>query len=164
MTLPMARDIGGGAIVYGRIPLMLTERCFIKENFGCENCSRTSLTDRKGAKFPIIREYEHRNLILNSAVTYMGDKSGELDASGIVHRHAIFSVESEREALSAIDAMRNGRPLDSSIAVRRMGRRDPEKAKSVEKKPTPVRKEAPKKSTPSAAKPKQKPQKRRYAK
>ena len=108
---------------------MLTERCFIKENFGCENCSRTALSDRKGAKFPIIREYEHRNLILNSAITYMGDKSGELDSVGILHRHAIFSVETEREALVAIEALKNGRAIDPSVTVRRMGKRDPEKQK-----------------------------------
>ena len=45
LTLPMARDVGGGAIVYGRIPLMLTERCFMKENFGCDKCGKCSLTD-----------------------------------------------------------------------------------------------------------------------
>ncbi|MBR2965711.1 MAG: U32 family peptidase [Clostridia bacterium] len=129
LTLPMARDVGGGAIVYGRIPLMLTERCFMKENFGCNSCSACSLTDRKGAQFPIIREFEHRNLILNSAVTYMGDKSGELDEAGIRHRHSIFSVESEGEVHSAIEAMKNGSPLPSFVTVRRMGKREAQKQK-----------------------------------
>ena len=139
LTLPMARDVGGGAIIYGRIPLMLTERCFIKENFGCERCSATSLCDRMGAKFPIIREFEHRNLILNSALTYMGDKTSELDAARIFQRHAIFSVESEAEALAAIAAIKDKRALDSSLQIRRMGKRDAEKAKPNDKRPAPVR-------------------------
>ena len=126
LTLPMARDIGGGTIVYGRIPLMLTERCFMKENFGCDRCSECALTDRMGAKFPIIREFEHRNLILNSTLTYMGDKARELDAAGIYHRHAIFSVESVTESSAAISAIRGGAALDGT-AVRRMGKRDPVK-------------------------------------
>ena len=132
LTLPMARDVGGGAIVYGRIPLMLTERCFMKENFGCNNCSSSALTDRRGAEFPIIREFEHRNLILNSAVTYMCDKKRELDEAGIYLRHAIFSVESESEVHSAIEAMKNGAPLPSFVTVRRMGKRDVQKAKPRE--------------------------------
>ena len=134
LTLPMARDVGGGAIVYGRIPLMLTERCFMKENFGCESCSDSALTDRRGARFPIIREFEHRNLILNSAVTYMGDRRGELEGAGILHRHAIFSVESEGEADAAIDSLIRGTPLAGSLQIRRMGRREGERSKPADKR------------------------------
>jgi len=149
MTLPMARDIGGGAIIYGRIPLMLTERCFMKENFGCRSCSDCSLTDRRGAKFPIIREYEHRNLILNSAVTYMADKSRELDAAKIMHRHAIFSVESEWEAIQAIDCIKRGAPLTADVTIRRMGKRDGKKPTQNGKKNAPVSKNLQKKPNPS---------------
>ena len=120
LTLPMARDIGGGEIVLGRIPLMLTERCFIKENFGCDKCSKTALTDRTGAKFPIIREYPHRNLILNSAITYMGDKKEELSRAGITHTHFLFTIESAKEARRLIGAYKNSERLDG---VRRIGKR-----------------------------------------
>ena len=119
LTLPMARDIGGGAIVYGRIPLMLTERCFMKENFGCEKCSRCFLTDRTGARFPMIREYPHRNLLLNSAVTYMGDKRRELDRAGLHHAHFIFTIERQSEVLAVMDSYKRSLPL--KCAVRRMG-------------------------------------------
>ena len=119
LTLPMARDIGGGVIVYGRIPLMITERCFMKENFGCENCSRCALTDRTGARFPMLREYPHRNLILNSQITYMGDKKNELSAAGLLHSHFIFTTENENEVLSVINSYEKASPL--GFAVRRMG-------------------------------------------
>ena len=121
LTLPMARDIGGPVIVYGRIPLMLTERCFIKDNFGCERCGKASLTDRTGAKFPLIREFEHRNLILNSTPTYMGDKENDLKAAGLNAHHFIFTVESAKEILEIITAYKNKNPL--SFPVRRMGKR-----------------------------------------
>ena len=135
LTLPMARDIGGGAIVYGRIPLMITERCFMKENFGCNNCSECALTDRRGAKFPMMREFEHRNLILNSHLTYMGDKEAELTSAGILHRHAIFSTESLGELDAAIGAISHGTALSGATALRRMGKRDAEAAKPTTKKP-----------------------------
>ena len=127
LTLPKARDIGGSVIVYGRIPLMLTERCFIKDGFGCDGCARASLTDRRGEKFPILREYKHRNLILNSRHTYMGDKRAELDKCRLRSAHFIFSTESPDEIASAISAFKAGAPL-SGGDVRRVGRRKHKKA------------------------------------
>lgn len=121
LTLPMARDVSGGVITYGRIPLMLTERCFMKENFGCEKCGNCSFTDRTGAKFPIIKEYGHRNLILNSRPTYMGDRRGELYSFSVTHEHLIFSVENAKEAVAVIDSYASSRSIAGE--VRRIGKR-----------------------------------------
>ncbi len=122
LTLPKARDISGGVITYGRIPLMITERCFISENFGCDRCTSAQLTDRRGEKFPLMREFDHRNLVLNCAVTYMGDKRAELEKYHITREHFIFTVESPAEASSAIAAYFAGKP--QNLPVRRIGRRD----------------------------------------
>lgn len=121
ITLPMARDIGGGEIVYGKIPLMITERCFIKENFGCERCGKAALEDRTGAKFPLLREFGHRNLLINSRPTYMGDRRAELRANNILHEHFIFTDEDCDGIAFAIDAYLHGRRLDG---VRRIGKRE----------------------------------------
>ena len=121
LTLPQARDIGGGVITYGRIPLMITERCFISENFGCKSCNKCSLIDRKGEKFPMMRTFEHRNIIFNSIPTYMGDRTGELERNRIGFEHLIFSVEGGEEIINVLDAFSGGAPL--SARVRRIGRR-----------------------------------------
>ena len=121
LTLPKARDIGGGLITYGRIPLMITERCFISDCFGCKGCKTAALTDRKGEKFPMRREFSHRNIIFNSLPTYMGDKKGELSSFGLNSSHLIFSVESGREIVSAVKAHSFGEALPQK--VRRVGRR-----------------------------------------
>ena len=121
LTLPKARDIGGSVITYGRVPLMITERCFISENFGCESCERAMLTDRKGEKFPIRREFKHRNLIFNSIPTYMGDQIGELRSYRIESEHLIFSIESGREIINILDSISALAPLPCK--VRRVGRR-----------------------------------------
>ncbi len=112
LTLPQWRDVGGSAIVYGRIPLMLTERCFVKENFGCDACSRVSLTDRRGAHFPLLREYPHRNLILNSLPTYMGDRKTDLPRGA--GEHFLFTTESPRRVGQVVTAYRDGLPLDET--------------------------------------------------
>ena len=121
LTLPMARDIGGGEIVFGRIPVMLTERCFIKENFGCDKCGKSALVDRTGKEFPIIKTFGHRNIIFNSVPTYMGDKKEEIAGAKIAHKHFIFTNESAKEASRVILSYIKSQPLPYN--VRRIGRR-----------------------------------------
>jgi len=126
LTSPKARDVGGGIISYGRIPLMLTERCFISENFGCDKCGRAELVDRRGECFPMLREAGHRNLILNSVVTYMGDRAEELSRFGLSFRHLIFTVESGRRITEVLSDFFAGKALGGGTRIRRAGRRDAE--------------------------------------
>lgn len=123
LTLPMARDIGGGVIVCGRVPLMITERCFIRDVADCDKCAQNSvtLTDRTGARFPMMREWEHRTTVFNSTVTYMGDKRDELRRAGLSWEHFIFSSESPDEIADMLGRYEKGMPL--SQPVRRMGKR-----------------------------------------
>ena len=121
LTLPKARDIGGSLITYGRIPLMITERCFISENFGCEKCGKSILVDRKGEKFPMKREFKHRNLIFNSIPTYMGDRPEELKNHRLYSHHMLFTTENGREICNIIKAHKKSAELP--IKVRRVGRR-----------------------------------------
>lgn len=126
LTARQVRDIGGGAVVYGRLPLMITEKCFMKDTFGCEKCGSAYLIDRKGIKFPMLREYKHRNIIFNSACTYMGDKLSELSRSGNSVQHFIFSLENEKEISTVISAFKRGVPYPFHGAFRRMGKRKTE--------------------------------------
>ncbi len=119
LTSRQAGAIGGRAVVYGRIPLMITERCFMKEGFGCDNCGKCLLVDRKGISFPMMREYKHRNIIFNSVPTYMGDKMSELPSG--CRQHFIFSVESADDIRIALEGFSKGECPISPI--RRMGKR-----------------------------------------
>jgi collagenase-like PrtC family protease len=85
-------------IVYGRIPLMQTENCIIK-NTGAickDNCDGV-LTDRTKAEFPIKREYKHRNIIYNSVPLYLADKVNELKKSGVGLYTLLFTDEYRNE-------------------------------------------------------------------
>ena len=123
------RSLGGRVLTFGRIPLMITERCFIKDEFGCTSCERAELTDRRGVAFPIRREYKHRNVIYNSTLTYMGDKLSSLSGGRTVREHLLFSTETEREALGLIDCYLEHRALPQGVPLRRMGRRTSGKGK-----------------------------------
>ena len=123
LTLPQARDAGGGSslLVYGRIPLMVIEKCVSKEIADCKTCEAgyTTLRDRRGIAFPVTREYEHRNVIYNSLPTSMSDKTAELDRNRILSRYFLFSVETPNEVDEVIGAFEAGSPL--RFPVRRIG-------------------------------------------
>lgn len=126
LTVPQARDIGGFTLQMGRIPLMITEHCFIRDNFGCNACGNAALEDRMGERFPILREFDHRNLILNSRPTYMGDKKAELRAARLTKAHFIFTTESIAEISELLDLFNRGEPLP--YPHRRLGKREASKS------------------------------------
>ena len=114
-SLAKLRDLGGNtaAIVYGRVPLMTLERCINKQAAGCAACTagRAELVDRKGVKFPVLYEYGHRNLVLNSLPKGMSDKVRTLEESGITAQHFLFTTESAQQVERVILAYKEGRAL-----------------------------------------------------
>ncbi len=124
LTLPQIRDVSGdtAAIVYGRLPLMLLEKCVSEEISTCERCTsgKTTLTDRRGITFPVLREYEHRSVIYNSAPTYMADREPDLQRAGIVNRHFIFSTETKLDIDKVINAHKNNSPASEGEKIRRI--------------------------------------------
>ena len=124
LTLPQIRDVKGdtATIVYGRIPLMLLEKCVSKDISNCERCTagKTVLTDRKGISFPVLREYEHRSVIYNSAPTYTADLESELSRANITNRHFVFSIESPSEVDSIIESYKKHIPAPSGEKIRRI--------------------------------------------
>ena len=115
LTLPQARDVGGDTslIVYGRTPLMTVEKCVIKEIANCDTCAQNAavLTDRRGVSFPVLREWEHRNVIYNSLPTSMSDRQDQLTKAGITNQHFIFSTETPDEVDEVINLWKKGAAL-----------------------------------------------------
>jgi putative protease len=129
LALPQARDLkGAGTLtVYGRLPLMLLEKCVGKEIGGCGKCDggRLALKDRMGAEFPVLREWKHRSLVFNSIHTSMSDKQELLVKNGATARHFIFSDESKEECERVVNAFKKGLPIDKR--ARRIGSAVPTK-------------------------------------
>ncbi len=127
LTLPKLRDLGGAvtATVYGKLPLMLLEKCAIREITGCQGYSgtqlcRATLTDRRGVDFTVIREGQHRNVVYNSLPTCMSDREDEMKKAGIVSRHFIFTDETPTEIDRVIKSHIDNTPL--GIPVRRINK------------------------------------------
>lgn len=123
MTLPQIRDLRGAAqtIVYGRIPLMILEKCVTQELYPCQTCrdGGAVLVDRRGVPFPLGRAPEHRTLIYNSMPTYMADRADLLTKYRIGAQHFLFTTESPMEVDRVLHAYRHNLPADGPI--RRIG-------------------------------------------
>ncbi len=86
-------------IAYGRLPLMVTENCIIKNSFGrcvCGN-QQNMLTDRRGAQFPVLREFGCRNQIFNADKLFLGDRPEVFTDNGVARARLLFTTESPRE-------------------------------------------------------------------
>ncbi len=119
LILPRLRDIGGNSrvMVYGRIPLMVTEKCVGKELGSCESCTdgRATLVDRRGVHFPVLRAWKHRSLIVNSVPHYMADRKDELARNGLTRQHFIFATESKKEISAVLHAYEKGLPSTGEV-------------------------------------------------
>jgi putative protease len=124
LTMAQIRDIGGRsfAVTYGRIPLMITEKCVSSEIADCDRCKKGTvmLTDRKGVCFPVLKEFSHRSLIVNSVPIYMADRQEILDKNKISMCHFIFTTETSQEADNIIRAYQKRLPPKDSTKVKRI--------------------------------------------
>ena len=89
------------AIVYGRLPLMITENCVTKNNVGCAHGGGSILTDRIGAQFPVLCAYGCRNEIENAKPLFLADKP-EYRAVGLTYARLRFTTETPRECVSIL--------------------------------------------------------------
>lgn len=95
-----------GAIVYGRLPLMLTRNCPVKNGLSCADCKRGSgLTDRKGIFFPVRCRKDCAEL-LNSVPIWMADRLNELEKLDFLILY--FTTESAQECESVLSAYHTG--------------------------------------------------------
>ena len=62
------------AVVYGRLPLMITENCVTKNSVGCAHGAGSVLTDRRGEQFPVLCAYGCRCEIENGKTLVLADK------------------------------------------------------------------------------------------
>ena len=112
------------AIVYGRLPLMITENCLVQNETGCRldrqgpwvptdgpcRCGRTNtLVDRTGAAFPLLPAYGHRTEIQNSRPLYLADRP-DYRKLGLSLARLRFTTETAEECVSVLRSYLDGAP------------------------------------------------------
>ena len=104
LTVNQIKNLGGdlprGVFAYGRLPLMLTRNCPVRNVKSCGECNQTgTLTDRKNTVFTIDCS-SGMSEILNSRPVYMADRLNEIKNVDFILLY--FTDESKQQAQNII--------------------------------------------------------------
>ena len=95
------------AIIYGRLPLMVTENCVTRCSVGCTHGAGSVLTDRTGAQFPVLCGYGCRCEIQNSKTLFLADKP-EMHRCGLTYGRLRFTTETPEQCVQVLQRYQNG--------------------------------------------------------
>ena len=102
------------ALVYGRLPLMVTENCLIQNSVGCR-CDRPNvLNDRTGASFPLLPVFGHRTEVENSKPLWLADRP-ELWRLGLSFARLRFTTEPPELCAEVFRAYLDRRPAQGDF-------------------------------------------------
>ena len=125
LTLPRIRDLSKPLptelIVYGRLPLMLTENCIIKNRSGHCACHTgvTKLIDRRGEEFRVLPDQDTcRSVIYNGKKLWLLDKQAELRSLGLWAIRLQFTTENPHEVDTVLSGLRGGAAFDPGSCTR----------------------------------------------
>ncbi len=103
-------------MVYGRLPLTVSENCLIRNDNSCPCKNDNFITDRMGMKFPVIKDGDIcRSVVLNCKKNFMGFDMDKIINAGISCSRLYFTDETPEECLKICDTFLNGgkyRPED----------------------------------------------------
>ncbi len=125
MTLPQIRDVSKGVpcelLAYGRLPLMVTENCLLRNRTGQCTCHAGSakLVDKTGAEFPIVKDGDScRSVLLNGKKLFWLDRQDDLARLGLWATRLYFTTENPREVDRVLSACESGAAFDPGACTR----------------------------------------------
>lgn len=117
LTLKQIKSLTGivdcEAVIYGKLPMMITENCIIKSSAGCKHGGY--IYDRTNEGFLIKCLPECRNEIYNSKPIIMSDKLDDIKNTGIRYGRLNFVNENAEECLKIYNAYKNGTSINSEF-------------------------------------------------
>ena len=112
LSLSQLRDFPSYLVIaYGKIPVMTSHKCIIKDSYGCDKC-KGYLKDRQGVSFYTEGIFGHRCVIYNSVPIYMADKIS--DISNYSH-HFIFTDENRERCEEIINNYKNKKSINQGF-------------------------------------------------
>ena len=125
MTMPQIRDVSKSVpcevLVYGRMPLMVTENCLFFNRTGECSCQRGSmkLMDKTGAEFPVIKDGDScRSVLLNGKKLSFLDRQEDLQHIGAWATRLYFTTENPFEVDRVLSDYVNPDPFDPGACTR----------------------------------------------
>ncbi len=112
----LKKSVPAQVMVYGRLPLAVSENCLVRNGSQCPCKDENYITDRLGMRFPVIKDGEIcRSVILNCKKTFMGFDMEKIINAGISSSRLYFTDETPSECLRVCGTFLNGdnyRPED----------------------------------------------------
>jgi len=97
----ISKPIDTELITYGRLPLMITENCIVRNSTDACTCdSFTGLVDEQGALYPVEPDFGCRNVLLSSKKLFMGDKRRSISSLGLWAERLNFTTENAIECVT----------------------------------------------------------------
>jgi len=125
MTLPQIRDVSKAVpceiLIYGRLPLMVTENCIIQGKTGTCSCTMgpTKIVDKTGAEFHVIKDGAScRSILLNGKKLHLMDRHEDLSHLGLWATRLYFTTENGREVDQVLRAYQEGAAFDPGACTR----------------------------------------------
>ena len=125
MTMPQIRDVTKSVpcelLIYGRLPLMITENCLFFNRAGECVCNRgpMKLIDKTGAEFPVVKDGDTcRSVILNGKKLSWLDRQEDLQRIGVWATRLYFTTENAGEVDRVLSAYIHADPFDPGACTR----------------------------------------------
>lgn len=85
-------------IIYGRVPVMVTEKCLIRASSGrCSCASPSGMSDPFGNTWPVEKEFGCRNVVFDRKKIFLADRPEVYLDAGLWGVRLLFTTESGRE-------------------------------------------------------------------
>ncbi len=110
----LSQEKSYGIIAYGKLPLMLTVNCPIKNSVGCKKCNH-SIIDRTGREFYVKCSYDYTE-IFNSDSLYLADKLDEIPTVSFITLY--FTNETASQTKKIINEYSHGCTDTPSVITR----------------------------------------------
>jgi len=110
---PLTKICNCECVIYGKIPMMITENCIIKSSVGCQKGGY--LYDRTNEAFLVKCLDGCRNEIYNSKPIVMSDKINDVIYSGVSYGRLNFVDETPDQCVEIYDCYKNGNKILSEF-------------------------------------------------
>ena len=96
----LAKPADTEMIIYGRVPVMVTERCLIRASAGRCICQKpVSMQDEHGRVYPVVRDFGCRNTVYDDRKIFLADRPELYSNAGLWAGRLLFTTESARECV-----------------------------------------------------------------
>ena len=97
----ISKAVDTEAIVYGRLPLMYTKTCPVKNSTGVCSCDNFSgISDTVGFIYPVQREWDCRGILLDARKLFLARRSREYMSAGLWGVRLMFTTENPQECVA----------------------------------------------------------------